>query len=102
MKGTPVLLFLAVLSAPLLLASLLSGLRHALGLRDPGHGDSAVERDQMLAAMRGLVSPIDPGTWPEHLRPHRDVPSRDELRRRQDKHGRPAWHDIREDRDARG
>lgn len=92
----------AVLSS----ASLLAGIRHALGKREqvePELSPRELERRRMREAMGDLLAPpIDFNDWPEHLRPKPGMPDRDTLRRSLPRSDRPAWQDIREDRDARG
>lgn len=97
-----------VVAAALLLssASLLAGIRHALGKREhrePELTPRELERKRIREAMGDLLAPpIDFNDWPEHLRPRADMPDRDTLRRSLPRSDRPAWQDIREDRDARG
>jgi hypothetical protein len=100
------LLAAAVLVAALSTASLLAGIRHALGKREsvkPQLTPREEERRRIREALGDMLAPpIDFNNWPEHLRPTADMPDRDTLRRSLPRSKRPAWHDIREDRDARG
>ena len=95
-----------VLALLLATASLLAGLRHALR-RERRHAPETPEsrreeeRRRLRAAMGDMLAPpIDFGRWPENLRPRPDLPDRDKLRRSLPKSTRPAWMDIREDRDS--
>lgn len=100
------LLVAAVLGVALSTASLLAGLRQALGRRAPHQpplSPREAERRRIREALGDMLAPpIDFNNWPEHLRPTADMPDRDTLRRSLPRSKRPAWHDIREDRDAGG
>jgi hypothetical protein len=106
MRRSYVLAAVAISLALLFTASLLAGLRHALGRR--AHPESELtprelERKRIREAMGDLLAPpIDFNNWPEHLRPYPGMPDRDTLRRSITPIDRPAWVDIREDRDGRG
>jgi hypothetical protein len=93
--------FVAVLSS----ASLLAGIRHALGKREqiePELSPRELERRRIREAMGDLLAPpLDLSKWPEHLRPKPGMLDRDTLRRSMPRSDRPAWLDLREDRDAR-
>lgn len=94
---------LAGLLALLSTASLLAGLRHALGRREKRETPESrreAERRRIREAMGDMLGTIDPEMWPEHLRPGPGLPDRDTLRRSLPRSARPAWVDIREDRDA--
>ncbi len=104
MKHRSLTLVIIVLGA-LSTASLLAGLRHALRRerRVPDLDPREAERRRIREALGDLLAPpIDYSMWPEHLRPTPDMPDRDTLRRSLPRSARPAWMDIREDRDARG
>ena len=86
-------------------ASLVAGLRHALS-RHRRTDDAPVvhddERRRLRAALKDMIVDVDLDAWPAHLRPTADMPDRDTLRRSLPRSNRPAWIDIREDRDGRG
>ncbi len=66
-------------------ASLLAGIRHALGKREqmePELTPRERERQRMSEAMGDLLAPpLDLSKWPEHLQPKPGMPDRDALRR---------------------
>jgi len=105
MKKNLVLVLIGV-AAALSTASLLAGLRHALGRREKAElpdDPLEAERKRIREALGDILAPpIDFSLWPEHLRPRPDLPDRDTLRARIKPIERQAWQDIREDRDARG
>ena len=108
MRRTSPALVLALAAVGLLsMASIIAGLRHALRRERretvPVLDPREAERRRIRAALGDLVGPpIDLNDWPEHLRPHPDLPDRDTLRNSITPLSRPIWQDIREDRDARG
>ncbi len=84
-------------------ASLLAGLRHALGRREHAEPDldpREAERRRIREALGDVVAPLDLSQWPEHLRGGADLPDRDTLRRSMPRTDRPAWHILREERDS--
>jgi hypothetical protein len=98
-----VFLVLIGLAALLSTSSLLGGLRHALARREKAESEvdpREAERRRIREALGDAVGSIDLSLWPEHLRPKPGQPDRDTLRRSMPRSERPAWHDIREDRDA--
>jgi hypothetical protein len=101
----PWLLIGGLLGGVLLTASLLAGLRQALGRREKSEAEvmpDEREYSRIRKVMGGALGSIDPDDFPEHLRPTPGLPGRDALRRSLTPIDRPAWQDIREDRDARG
>jgi hypothetical protein len=99
------LLVAVALAAVVLSASRFAGIRHAFGKREhapPELSARELERLRIREAMGDLLAPpLDLSKWPEHLRPKPGMPDRDTLRRALPRSNRPAWHDLREDRDAR-
>jgi hypothetical protein len=87
--------------ATLSTASILAGLRHALG-RDkrPPEDEREAERRRIREHLGDIVKPLDLSDWPDRLRGREDLPDRDTLRSRVRPIDRPAWVDIREERDA--
>jgi hypothetical protein len=86
-------------------ASIIASLRHALGRREkraPEHDALEAERAKIQAALGDRVAPLDLSMWPERLRGRPELPDRDTLRNSITPIDRPAWVDVREDRDARG
>lgn len=67
-------------------ASLIAGLRHALRREhaaEPPLDDREAERQRIREIMGDLLAPpVNYDNWPEHLRPHPDLPDRDALRAR--------------------
>ena len=92
-----------VVVAALSTASLLAGIRHALGRREhaePELTPRELERQRIREAMGDLLAaPIDFNNWPEHLRPTPDMPDRDALRDSMPKLDPPLSQTIREERD---
>jgi hypothetical protein len=100
MKRRYALIAVAATAALASTASLIAGLRHALRRE---HADNTLSDLQQIREELGArVGRIDPKDFPEYLRPRPDLPDADTLRRSLPYNDRPAWHDIREDRDARG
>ena len=74
-------------------ASLLAGLRHALGRREqPASAQDAQDSDRakIQKVLGDVVRPLDLSVWPEHLRPRPGMPDRDTLRRSLSRSSRPA------------
>lgn len=86
------------------LLPILTSIRHVFGRREarrPLAGEQAGERARIRALMGDLLAPpIDVTLLPPHLRPGPDTPDRDTLRESLPPPRRPAWIDIREDRDS--
>ena len=84
-------------------ASLLAGIRHALGKREqmePGLAPREQERRRMREAMGDLLAPpIDFDNWPERLRPTVDMLDRDTLRASMPRLDPPLSQTISEERD---
>jgi len=100
-------LAIGVLAALLATASLLASLRHALRRErrhapDTAEGRREEEWRRIREALGDVVRPLDLSMWPEHLKGRADLPDRDTLRASIPPIDRPAWVDIREDRDVRG
>ena len=96
------LLAAAALVAALSTASLLAGLRHALGRRErrPAAATGASERERVRAALAGMLAPpIDFNNWPEHLRPTADMPDRDTVFRSMPRLDPPLSQTIRDELD---
>jgi hypothetical protein len=97
------LLAAAVIVAALSTASLLAGIRHALGKRETAEPELTpleAERRRIREAMGDLLAPpIDFNNWPERLRPTPDMPDRDTLRKSMPKLDPPLSQTIREERD---
>jgi hypothetical protein len=97
------LLAIAVIVAALSTASLLAGIRHALGKREtvqPELTPHEAELRRIREALGDMLAPpIDFSNWPEHLRPTPDMPDRDTLRGSMPKLSPPLSQTIREDRD---
>ena len=104
MKRRYTLIVVAAIAALASTASLIAGLRHALRREhaaEPPLDEREAERQRIREALGDLLAPpIDFNDWPEYLRPRPDLPDADTLRRSLPYTERPAWHDIREDRDA--
>jgi len=96
-------LLAAAIVAALSTASLLAGIRHALGKRETVEPDLTPresERRRIGEALGDMLAPpIDFNNWPEHLRPTPDMPDRDTLRRSMPKLDPPLSQTIREERD---
>lgn len=97
------LLAAAVIVAALSTASLLAGIRHALGKRETAEPELTpreLERRRIREAMGDLLAPpLDLSKWPEHLRPKPGMPDRDTLRRSMPRLDPPLSQTIREERD---
>jgi hypothetical protein len=97
------LLLAVVVVVALSTASLLAGIRHALGKREhrkPELTPRELERKRVRDAMGDLLAPpIDFNDWPEHLRPYPGMPDRDTLRRSLPRLDPPLSQTIREERD---
>lgn len=93
----------AALVAVLSSASLLAGIRHALGKRElsePELSPRELERRRMREALGDLLAPpLDLSKWPERLRPKPGMPDRDTLRRSMPRLEPPLSQTIREERD---
>jgi hypothetical protein len=87
-------------------ASILAVIRQRLGHRDDARTPEQkreAERKRIREALGDILAPpIDLNDWPEHLRPRPGLPDTDTIRKSMPRSERPAWHDLREDRDARG
>jgi len=94
---------LLVIAAVASTASILATIRHALR-RDRGVSPEELreaERRRIREGMGDLLAePLDLSEWPPHLRPSPDLPDRDTLRNQMRRFDRPAWMDLREERDA--
>jgi hypothetical protein len=100
MRRRYVLIALAAVAALASTASLLAGLRHALRREHAPDARSDIER--IRDALGPRVGKIDPNDFPEYLRRDDDPRDTDAIRASITPIDRPAWKDIREDRDARG
>jgi hypothetical protein len=100
------LVALVGLAAMLSMASLLTAVRHALTRREkappePDLDPREAERRRIREALGDMLAPpIDLNDWPERFRPRPGLPDRDTLRRSLPRSNRPAWHDIREERES--
>ena len=103
MKTKPVLALVAV-AALLSTASILAGLRHRLARHDnpapkPEPDPREAERLRIEKALGHLVVKFDPNLYAQFLK-NPNLPDRDTLRRSQPRSNRPAWWDLREERDG--
>lgn len=99
-RRSPLVLIAASAALLLSTASLIAGLRHALRREHPPDTRTDIERIREELGPR--VGRIDPNDFPEYLRRDDDPRDTDALRDSITPIDRPAWQDIREDRDARG
>jgi hypothetical protein len=100
MKSKPVLTLVAA-AALLSTASILAGLRNRLARHDnPAPSPRESDRERFEKALGDMVVKFDPEVYAQFLKnPH--LPDRDTLRRSQPRSNRPAWWDLRDERDGR-
>ena len=97
---------LLAVAALLSTASILAGLRHKLGRHESASPDTEqdpqeAERLRIEAALGHMIVKFDPALYASNLERAKRLPDRDTLRRSMPKSNRPAWWDLREDRDGR-
>jgi hypothetical protein len=103
-KHSSLAIVLATIAVLVTTGSLLAGLRRTLGHRhkpEPELDPREAERRRIREALGDVVAPLDLREWPESLRPKPGLPDRDTLRDSMPVADRPAWHDLRDDRDSR-
>jgi hypothetical protein len=105
MKTKPVVTLVAA-AGLLCTASILAGLRHRLTRHDnpapePEQDPREGERLRIEKALGHMIVKFDPALYASNLERASRLPDRDTLRRSMPRSNRPAWWDLRDDRDGR-